>query len=71
MYQIGLVSVSFRGLSPEEIIRIAKDAGLNRIEWGSDVHAPFDDAERLSTIAACQRSAGLRCSSYGTYFVLG
>lgn len=58
MYQIGLVSVSFRGLSPEEIIRIAKDAGLNRIEWGSDVHAPFDDAERLSTIAACQRSAG-------------
>ena len=71
MYQIGLVSVSFRGLSPEEIIRIAKDAGLSRIEWGSDVHAPFDDAERLSTIAACQRSAGLRCSSYGTYFVLG
>ena len=31
MYQIGLVSVSFRGLSPEEIIRIAKDAGLNRM----------------------------------------
>ena len=71
MYQIGLVSVSFQGLSPEEIIRIAKDAGLNRIEWGSDVHAPFDDAERLSTIAACQRSAGLRCSFHGTYFVLG
>ena len=46
MYQIGLVSVSFRGLSPEEIIRIAKDAGLSRIEWGSDVHAPPVSARR-------------------------
>ena len=71
MYHTGLVSVSFRSLSPEEIIQAAKKAQLNWIEWGSDVHAPYYDSERLDMIAACQKAAGLRCSSYGTYFTLG
>ena len=67
----GLVSVSFRGHSPEEIIRAAKEAGLSHIEWGSDVHAPANEPERLSAIAAACRQAGIGISSYGTYFRLG
>lgn len=70
-YRLGLVSVSFRAHSPQEIIKAAKDAGLDCIEWGSDVHAPCKDTERLTHIAALQRQYGIACSSYGTYFRLG
>ena len=71
MYQLGLVSISFRGHTPEELITAVKEAGLSCIEWGSDVHAPCTDEERLQQIAAAQKAAGISCCSYGTYFGLG
>lgn len=71
MYKLGLVSISFRKHSPEEIILAAKKAGLECIEWGSDVHAPYNDTEKLNSIAALQKEHGIYCSSYGTYFRLG
>ena len=70
-YSLGLVSISFRKHSPEEIIKAVKAAGLTCIEWGSDVHAPCHDVERLAHIAALQKEYGITCSSYGTYFRLG
>lgn len=70
-YCPGLVSISFRQLSPEEIIKIAKEAGLSVIEWGSDVHAPCNDVECLDAIKAAGDAAGVTCCSYGTYFRLG
>ena len=70
-YQLGLVSVSFRDRTPKEIAKAAKDAGLVCVEWGSDVHAPCRDHERLCEIAELQQRYGLACSSYGTYFRLG
>ena len=70
-YKLGLVSVSFRGNSPEEIAAAARDAGLECIEWGSDVHAPCGDIGRLDAIVRIQREYGLYCCSYGTYFRLG
>ena len=71
MFCAGLVSVSFRSLSVDDIIELAKSAGLSCIEWGSDVHAPRDDDKILLHIAKKQKEAGLFCSSYGTYFTLG
>ena len=71
MYQIGLVSISFRKLPPEQIITAAKNAGLQCIEWGSDVHAPCTDADQLEKLAALQKAYGIACCSYGTYFRLG
>ena len=70
-YNLGLVSVSFREYDPRTIIEAAQAAGLSCIEWGSDVHAPCRDAERLREIAALQAEYGIACSSYGTYFRLG
>lgn len=70
-YQLGVVSVSFRRHSPEQIVRAAVAAGLSSIEWGSDVHAPCRDTERLSEIVRLQEKYGIVCSSYGTYFRLG
>ena len=69
-YNLGLVSVSFRQHTPKEILRAAKEAGLSFIEWGSDIHAPSEDGERLREIAALQKEYGITCSSYGTYFKL-
>lgn len=71
MYKLGLVSISFRKHSPLEIILAAKKAGLECIEWGSDVHAPINDTEKISNIVALQKKHGIYCSSYGTYFRLG
>ncbi len=67
-YRLGLVSVSFRQHSPKEILEATKNAGLSCIEWGSDVHAPCHDTERLKEIAKLQAEYGISCSSYGTYF---
>ena len=71
MFKTGVVSVSFRQLSVDEVISYTKEAGLSAIEWGSDVHAPYTDMERINYIAKAQKEAGLYCSSYGTYFKLG
>jgi 3-dehydroshikimate dehydratase len=71
MFKPGLVSISFRSHSPKEIMEAARDAGLYAIEWGSDVHAPCGDIEKLNSIAALQKEYGIRCCSYGTYFRMG
>lgn len=70
-HRTGLVSVSFRGHSPREILCAMKGAGLSLIEWGSDVHAPCHDAARLDELVALMKEFGVTCCSYGTYFRLG
>lgn len=69
--ELGLVSISFRELTVEQIMQAVKNAGLTCVEWGSDVHAPCHDSEKLSEIVRLQTQYGLQCSSYGTYFWLG
>lgn len=71
MIRTGLVSISFRGLSPEEIVQEMAKCGLKYVEWGSDVHAPCTDTARLEQIVALQKQYGITCCSYGTYFYLG
>lgn len=71
MNHTGLVSISFRKLSPEEVISAAAAVGLKAIEWGSDVHAPRDQADKLAEIVQLQKKYGLQCCSYGTYFYFG
>lgn len=70
-YRLGLVSISFRQHTPKEILEAMKHAGLTCVEWGSDVHAPCRNIERIRQIADLQREYGITCSSYGTYFRLG
>ena len=69
--KLGLVSISFRKNTVEEIFEAVKGAGLTCIEWGSDVHAPYNDTQKLQKIAEMQKEYGVTCSSYGTYFTLG
>lgn len=71
MIKTGLVSVSFRELSCEEIIRITKENGLDGIEWGGDVHVPPDNLKHAEHIAELMHGAGLLTSAYGSYYRAG
>lgn len=64
----GLVSITFRKLAPEEIISLARRAGLRAIEWGADIHVKPGEIERAGQIARLTREAGLAVSSYGSYY---
>lgn len=67
----GLVSVTFRGMTPEEIVRLSASCGLRGIEWGADVHVPPLDLENARRVGALTREAGLENVSYGSYYRVG
>ena len=66
MLRPGLVSVTFRALSPRQIIDACLEAGLEGIEWGGDVHVP--DFETAREVGQMTREAGLEVAAYGSYF---
>ena len=67
----GLVSVTFRQLSPEQIVALAVQARIEWLEWGGDVHAPPGDVGRARGIGQATRDAGLRVAAYGSYYRAG
>jgi 3-dehydroshikimate dehydratase len=71
MLSTGLVSITFRPLDPEEILRLAVQARIETIEWGGDVHVPVGDLDRARETGRLTREAGLKVSAYGSYFRLG
>lgn len=64
----GLCSVTFRALPAEEVVDLAAEAGLESIEWGSDVHARPDDAAGLDRVRKLTEAAGLVVASYVSYY---
>ena len=68
--QTGLVSVTFRGLGFEEIIRLVKEAGLDGIEWAGDTHCLPGDKETAGKIAVMMKENELSTLSYGSYYTL-
>ena len=64
----GLVSITFRQLSPREIIAACVEAKLRGIEWGGDVHVPSGDLENARAVGQMTREAGLQVAAYGSYF---
>lgn len=71
MLQAGLVSVTFRALPPEEIVKLVAKAGLEGIEWGGDVHVPPGDTAIAEHVRAITVDAGLQVAAYGSYFRAG
>ncbi|MDQ2688251.1 MAG: sugar phosphate isomerase/epimerase [Armatimonadota bacterium] len=67
----GLVSVTFRQLSPEQIIRLAVQARMQAMEWGGDVHVPPGDLDRARAVGDLTREAGLTVAAYGSYYRVG
>lgn len=64
----GLVSVTFRALSPRQIIDACAEAQLQGIEWGGDVHVPPTDLKNAREVGQMTRDAGLQVACYGSYF---
>lgn len=71
MIQPGLVSITFRKLTPAEIVALVKKAGLTGIEWGGDVHVPAGDIARAREARELTEQAGLRVAAYGSYYRAG
>lgn len=67
----GLVSVTFRQLSPESIVGLCAESGLQVIEWGGDVHVPPGDTAAARHVGEITRAAGLSVAAYGSYYRLG
>lgn len=67
----GLCSVTFRKLTPQQIIDLVVQAGLQAIEWGGDVHVSHGDVETARRVRDLTLSAGLKISSYGSYYCAG
>lgn len=70
MIKTGLCSVTFRQKTPEEIIALSAKAGIESIEWGSDVHVPAGDVSTAAKVKEMTEAAGLEISSYGSYYRL-
>jgi 3-dehydroshikimate dehydratase len=67
----GLVSVTFRALSPQVIVALAARAGVDGIEWGGDVHVPHGDLATARLVRRITEDAGLVVASYGSYYRAG
>ena len=67
----GLVSVTFRGKTPQEIIPLAVKAGLSGIEWSSRDHVRPGEAAQAQAVRKQMDDSGLATPSYGTYYYAG
>lgn len=70
MENLGFTTVTFREKSRREVCEIAKENGIQFLEWGGDVHVPPTDKEALKEALALQEEFGLKANSYGSYFKL-
>lgn len=71
MIRPGLVSITFRKLSPRQIVDLVEQAGVEAIEWGGDVHAPHGDVATAREVAQMTADAGLAMPTYGSYYRVG
>lgn len=71
VFKTGMVSVTFRKYSPEQVIAVTQRAELEGIEWGGDIHVPHGDIDNAKKIGRLTREAGLEVISYGSYYRAG
>lgn len=64
----GLCSITFRQFDISRIVDLSRDAGLDAIEWGGDVHVPPGNTATADKARELTASAGLEVSSYGSYY---
>ena len=68
MIYTGLVSVTFRKIEAEEIVKLVSKAGLDGIEWGGDIHVPHGNAERAREVLKMTIDTGLKVAAFGSYY---
>jgi sugar phosphate isomerase/epimerase len=71
LFTPGLVSGSFKKLSPQEIVSLVVKSGLKCLEWGGDIHAPHGNIQLARSVGRITKEAGLETVSYGSYYRVG
>ena len=71
MIRSGLVSITFRQLTPPTIVDLVTQSGLDAIEWGGDVHVPHGDVVKAHLVRQMTEDAGLTIATYGSYYRVG
>jgi sugar phosphate isomerase/epimerase len=66
----GLVSITFRQLTPQQIVELCCKNQLQVIEWGGDVHVPHGDIDTATQVGRLTREQGLDVTAYGSYYRL-
>ena len=67
----GIVSVTFREKPAGEVIRLARENGLEAIEWSENAHVQADDPKGAAGLRQDTAAAGLKVAAYGSYYRLG
>jgi sugar phosphate isomerase/epimerase len=67
----GLVSITFRKLTPTQIVDLVRRAGVTGIEWGGDIHVPHGRVDIAKDVAKQTTDAGLKAAAYGSYYRAG
>lgn len=71
MVKLGLVSISFRKLTPARVAELVAQSGLEGIEWGGDVHVPHGDVAVARQVRALTLEKELSVAAYGSYYQVG
>lgn len=71
MILTSVASVTFRKLLPSDVIELARETGLDAVEWGGDVHVPCGNLACAKLVGQLTRQAGLTVSAYGSYYRAG
>ncbi|MFI3116243.1 MAG: TIM barrel protein [Clostridia bacterium] len=71
MIYSGLVTATFRDLDAEQIVKLCKEAGIESIEWSSDVHVKKGDIEHATYVKNLCDEHNIAVASYATYYTLG
>ena len=67
----GICSITLKHLSPDEVIGFMVANQLQAIEWWAGGHVLPGDIAGASEVGRLTRLAGLRTSSYGSYYRVG
>ncbi|MCK5812499.1 MAG: sugar phosphate isomerase/epimerase [Clostridiales bacterium] len=71
MLQGGLVSISFRDLTTDEVIKLVNKSKLAAIEWGGDIHVPHGNISIAKDVYKKCKEHNIVCPSYGSYYKVG
>jgi sugar phosphate isomerase/epimerase len=66
----GLVSITFRKLSPGQVVELCRENQLKAIEWGGDVHVPHGDLAAAAEVGQLMSQNNLISAAYGSYYRL-
>ncbi|NLC33919.1 MAG: TIM barrel protein [Erysipelothrix sp.] len=71
MNKSGLVSITFRQLSVEDIIKLCVEHNLSAIEWGADQHILPTDLKQAKHVKKLMDQNNLISIAYGSYYRVG